>query len=140
MGSSFGTLLRLTTFGESHGDFIGGVLDGNPTSNTNIHRKYNRNLIEEDPDNPRLVHREKKKTRFTSEVVYCNKIKHNLLFHWGHPLDFISRTKMHEAKRMQKSKIYIVQVMLIIRTMQSMELEIGVVVEDLLLEKQPAEL
>lgn len=30
MGSSFGTLLRLTTFGESHGDFIGGVLDGIP--------------------------------------------------------------------------------------------------------------
>ena len=35
MGSSFGTLLRLTTFGESHGDFIGGVLD-KFTSNTNI--------------------------------------------------------------------------------------------------------
>jgi chorismate synthase len=30
MGSSFGTLLRLTTYGESHGSFIGGVLDGIP--------------------------------------------------------------------------------------------------------------
>ena len=30
MGSSFGTLLRLTTFGESHGDFIGGILDEIP--------------------------------------------------------------------------------------------------------------
>ena len=31
MGSSFGTLLRLTTYGESHGSFIGGVLDGIPS-------------------------------------------------------------------------------------------------------------
>ena len=30
MGSSFGTLLRLTTFGESHGPFIGGILEGCP--------------------------------------------------------------------------------------------------------------
>ena len=29
-GSSFGTLLRLTTFGESHGPMIGGVIDGFP--------------------------------------------------------------------------------------------------------------
>ena len=28
--NSFGTLLRLTTFGESHGTAIGGVLDGYP--------------------------------------------------------------------------------------------------------------
>ena len=28
--NSFGTLLRLTTFGESHGPAIGGVLDGYP--------------------------------------------------------------------------------------------------------------
>jgi len=30
-GSSFGTIFRLTTFGESHGDFIGGVIDGVPS-------------------------------------------------------------------------------------------------------------
>ena len=29
-GNSFGTLFRLTTFGESHGKAIGGVLDGCP--------------------------------------------------------------------------------------------------------------
>jgi chorismate synthase len=29
-GNTFGTLFRLTTFGESHGSFIGGVIDGCP--------------------------------------------------------------------------------------------------------------
>ncbi|MEX0275619.1 MAG: chorismate synthase, partial [Flavobacteriaceae bacterium] len=29
-GNSFGTLFRLTTFGESHGPAIGGIIDGCP--------------------------------------------------------------------------------------------------------------
>ncbi|MDG2447974.1 MAG: chorismate synthase, partial [Flavobacteriaceae bacterium] len=29
-GNSFGTLFKLTTFGESHGSAIGGVIDGCP--------------------------------------------------------------------------------------------------------------
>ena len=29
-GNSFGQLLRLTTFGESHGAAVGGILDGCP--------------------------------------------------------------------------------------------------------------
>ena len=31
-GSSFGTLFKLTTFGESHGVAIGGVIDGVPAN------------------------------------------------------------------------------------------------------------
>ncbi len=31
-GSSFGTIFRLTTFGESHGEAIGGVIDGVPSN------------------------------------------------------------------------------------------------------------
>ena len=31
-GNTFGTILRLTTFGESHGKAIGGVLDGMPSN------------------------------------------------------------------------------------------------------------
>ena len=30
MSNTFGSILRLTTFGESHGDSIGGVIDGFP--------------------------------------------------------------------------------------------------------------
>jgi chorismate synthase len=33
-GSSYGTLFKLTTFGESHGDAIGGVIDGVPANIT----------------------------------------------------------------------------------------------------------
>jgi chorismate synthase len=30
-GNTFGTLFRLTTFGESHGEAMGGVIDGCPS-------------------------------------------------------------------------------------------------------------
>ena len=30
-GNSIGTIFRLTTFGESHGNTIGGVIDGMPS-------------------------------------------------------------------------------------------------------------
>jgi chorismate synthase len=33
-GNSLGTLFRLTTFGESHGEAIGGILDGCPAGLT----------------------------------------------------------------------------------------------------------
>ena len=32
MGNTFGNLFRLTTFGESHGKYIGGVIDGCPSN------------------------------------------------------------------------------------------------------------
>ena len=30
MGNSFGKIFKLTTFGESHGDAIGGIIEGCP--------------------------------------------------------------------------------------------------------------
>ena len=30
MGNTFGTIFKLTTFGESHGKAIGGIIDGCP--------------------------------------------------------------------------------------------------------------
>ena len=38
MGSTFGRLLRVTTFGESHGGGIGAVLEGCPPGRLDIHR------------------------------------------------------------------------------------------------------
>ena len=129
MGSSFGTLLRLTTFGESHGIYWR-CFGWDSTSNTNILKKYNRNLIEEDTGSPKLVHREK--TRFIgSGLLQQDQTQPSLSL--GTPVGFYIRDKDARVKSMQKSKIYIAQVILIIRTMQSMGLGIGVVVEDLLL-------
>ena len=35
MGNSFGKIFKLTTFGESHGEAIGGIIEGCP-SNVNV--------------------------------------------------------------------------------------------------------
>ena len=39
-GNSFGNLFRLTTFGESHGVAIGGVVDGCPAGVIKIGRAH----------------------------------------------------------------------------------------------------
>ena len=45
-GNTFGHLFRLTTFGESHGEVIGGVIDGCPAGIAldfeEIQREFNR--------------------------------------------------------------------------------------------------
>ena len=49
--NSFGTIFRLTSFGESHGKGVGGVIDGMPAG------------VEIDTDSLRLLLREKKGIR-----------------------------------------------------------------------------
>ena len=39
MGNSFGKIFKLTTFGESHGDAIGGIIEGCP-SNVNVDSSF----------------------------------------------------------------------------------------------------
>jgi chorismate synthase len=48
-GSTFGTIFRLTTFGESHGAAIGGIIDGVPS---NVHLDLNKIQIELDRRKP----------------------------------------------------------------------------------------
>jgi chorismate synthase len=48
-GSTFGTIFRLTTFGESHGAAIGGIIDGVPS---NFHLDLNKIQIELDRRKP----------------------------------------------------------------------------------------
>ena len=52
----------------------------------------------------------------------------------GTPIGFYIKTKMHKSQTYANFEIYTGRVMLIIPTVQNMGLEIGVVVEDLLLE------
>ena len=48
MGSSFGKIFRVTTFGESHGGAVGVILDGCPPK-----LKININLIQDELDRRR---------------------------------------------------------------------------------------
>ncbi len=55
-GNSFGTLFNVTTFGESHGPAIGGVIDGCPAGITLDLDKIQMELNRRNQDNQRLLH------------------------------------------------------------------------------------
>ena len=62
-GNSFGKILTLTTWGESHGDEIGVVLDGVPP-NIEIKEDFIQEFLNRRrPEAQNLLHREKKKIR-----------------------------------------------------------------------------
>ena len=55
-GNSFGNVFKLTTFGESHGVAIGGVIDGCPSGLTLDLEAIQMSLIEENQDSQKLLH------------------------------------------------------------------------------------
>jgi chorismate synthase len=54
-GSSFGTIFRLTTFGESHGEAIGGVIDGVPANFSIDFEAVQRDLDKRKPGQSAIV-------------------------------------------------------------------------------------
>lgn len=54
-GSSFGTIFRLTTFGESHGEAIGGVIDGVPANFSIDFEAVQRDLDKRKPGQSTIV-------------------------------------------------------------------------------------
>jgi chorismate synthase len=54
-GNSFGTLLKLTTFGESHGEAVGGILDGFPSNFTIDKNAVQHQLDRRKPGQSRIV-------------------------------------------------------------------------------------
>ena len=50
-GNSFGTLFKLTTFGESHGSAIGGVIDGCPAGLKIDFNSLKKDMIRRMPSN-----------------------------------------------------------------------------------------
>ena len=64
-GNTFGKLLKLTTFGESHGEALGGIIDGCPAG---IHLDFDfiqAEMQRENLVNLLLLHNEKKKTKYS---------------------------------------------------------------------------
>ena len=64
-GNSFGTLFRLTSFGESHGEALGGIIDGCPP---NILLDFE--AIQHELDRRRLLPSEKRATKYASFRVF----------------------------------------------------------------------
>ena len=72
--NSIGKLFRLTTFGESHGAAIGGIIDGCPAGLSLDLERINLNWIEENLVNLPLLLREKKVMLFSFTLEFL-KVK-----------------------------------------------------------------
>ena len=89
MGNTFGTLLRLTTFGESHGPAVGGVIDGFPSNMEVDYAAIDRLLALRRPKHYfDTARREPDKVRFLSGIKDCRTI--------GTPIAFIIENKEHD--------------------------------------------
>lgn len=63
MSNTFGNIFKLTTFGESHGPGIGGIIDGMPAGITVDLDFYNLNSTADVPDKVHLPPTAKRPTR-----------------------------------------------------------------------------
>ncbi len=71
MSNTFGRVLRLTTFGESHGEAIGGVLDGFPAGIEIPFEEINRQLQRRRPGQSRITttRKEEDQVKFLSGII-----------------------------------------------------------------------
>lgn len=84
-GNSFGTLFKLTTFGESHGPAIGGVVDGCPAGLTFDHELVRAEMRRRKPGQSRIVTQRKE----ADEVEFLSGIFEGKTT--GSPIGFIIR-------------------------------------------------
>lgn len=82
-GNTFGTLFRLTTFGESHGEAIGGIIDGCPAGLEIDEAFINSELQRRKPGQSHITtqRREEDEVRFLSGIFEGRST--------GHPIGFI---------------------------------------------------
>ena len=86
-GNTFGQLLRLTTFGESHGNAIGGVLDGFPAGIKIDFDEIRTDLIRRKPGQSKLVSPRNE----TDDIEILSGIFEGISL--GTPIGFIIRNK-----------------------------------------------
>ncbi len=92
MGSSFGRIFRLTTFGESHGLAIGGVIDGCPAGLEIDYKQVQRQLDRRKPGQSRLTtsRKEGDVVEFISGIFEGKTL--------GTPIGFIIKNKDQDSK------------------------------------------
>ena len=91
-GNSFGTLFKLTTFGESHGVAIGGVIDGCPAGLKLDFKKINTDLNRRKPGQSSLTTQRKE----TDEVEFLSGIFNGVTT--GTPIGFILKNNDAKSK------------------------------------------
>lgn len=100
-GNSIGTLFRLTTFGESHGEALGGIIDGCPPNITLDFEAIQRELDRRKPGQSAIVTQRKEgdKVRFLSGILNGKTT--------GTPIGFIIENEnQHSADYAHIAEVY----------------------------------
>lgn len=72
-GNSFGTLFKLSTFGESHGEALGGVIDGCPAGISIDLNAIQFEMDHESLDNRQLLPSVKNRMKYVFFLVYSKE-------------------------------------------------------------------
>ncbi|WP_259125632.1 chorismate synthase [Candidatus Karelsulcia muelleri] len=91
-GNNFGKLFRVTTFGESHGYALGGIIDGCPSGFKLNFEEINNELNRRKPGQSSIVTQRKE----SDEVIFLSGIFNGLTT--GTPIGFIIKNKDHNSK------------------------------------------
>ncbi|WP_259082805.1 chorismate synthase [Candidatus Karelsulcia muelleri] len=91
-GNNFGKLFRVTTFGESHGYALGGIIDGCPSGLKLNFEEINNELNRRKPGQSSIVTQRKE----SDEVIFLSGIFNG--FTTGTPIGFIIKNKDHNSK------------------------------------------
>ena len=120
-GNTFGTIFKLTTFGESHGEAIGAVIDGCPPKIPLTPNDIQNELDRRKPGKSKFVTQRKEQdiVQIISGVFEGKTT--------GTPIGLIIQNQDQKSKTTKISKISFVQVTLITRISKNMALEIIVV-------------
>ena len=97
-GSSFGKILRLTTFGESHGVGLGGIIDGFPAGMEIDFEKLNAFVAKRKPGQNKLVTQRKE----ADEVEFLSGIFEGKTT--GTPIAFLIRNEDAKSKDYEHNK------------------------------------
>lgn len=113
-GNSFGSVFKLTTFGESHGTAIGGVIDGCPAGVSINFDRIQEEMDRRKPGQSKIVTQRKE----SDSVEFLSGIFEGMTT--GMPIGLLLKIMIKNQMIIVILRTFIVQVMLILLTMKSM--------------------